>query len=1122
VQTTELIALYQKQGWTKSLAELLETRPKKVFHMQGLAGSLPAVLGAALNQLNAPTQCIILPDKETAAYFYSDLQNLLASKTILLYAADTEPPYTTPGTPSTNNSLYAEALQQLTYQKEKVQFIVTYPEALVKRVIAQHELTARTWSIRVGDQVILTDLVSKLTEQGFEKTEFVYEAGQFAVRGGILDVFSYSHQLPYRLELFGKAVESIRTFDPTDQRSVESAQQILIMPGIKQPKTTIDYQSFFQFLPADTWIWLKDHELILSSLEQSYQKAQAAFKDIQAEKESHQMWLPPDILYESSGSWEEEIQKFTRIEFGHRFYLMPDQVINYQSTVQPTFGKRFELLADNLQQNQHQGLVNIVVAESPDQFDLLAHILSELNAHIQFQTVQMGLSQGFIDPQVGIACYTDHQLFGRYYRYKTPKRYSKTKAITLREIQALQTGDYVVHVDYGIARFAGLSKVLVHGKEQEVLRLVYKDNDTVYISLHALHKISKYASKEGMVPVLTKLGTSAWDQKKSKVKRKVQDIAKELIQTYAKRWYTPGFAFSKDTTLQVELEASFMYEDTPDQAAATAEVKRDMEAPRPMDRLVCGDVGFGKTEVAIRAAFKAIQDGKQVAVLVPTTILALQHYETFESRLTNFPVTIQYINRFKATHEIDQVYKDVAEGKVDILIGTHRILNKSLKFKDLGLLIIDEEQKFGVKAKDRLKELRANIDVLTLTATPIPRTLHFSLMGARDLSIIATPPPNRQPVETKICRMDKQWMQEAIYAEMQRGGQIFFVHNRVANIEEVASMVHKLVPEARIGIAHGQMDGDQLEKQMMEFIKGEYDILVSTNIIESGLDIPNANTIIINDSHMFGLSDLHQMRGRVGRSNRKAFCYLIAPPSSALTEDARRRLSALEEFSELGSGFKLAMRDLDIRGAGNLLGAEQSGFIADVGFETYCKILDDAVKELKEREFKELFADELTRKTERTAADCTIETDLEVLIPNNYINSDTERLRLYIRLDNLETQGSLEAFQQELQDRFGPLPDPVKALIQVVQLRWIAKQLGITKIKLKENTMSCYFASNQQQKPSAHLSHNLLAYIQQHPHRCQLKEVKEQITWVVRFVKDIAEAQVILNELTHVEVKQLD
>ncbi|MEM7055565.1 MAG: transcription-repair coupling factor [Bacteroidota bacterium] len=1114
MQVADFIALYKQNGWVKVLAQKFRVPSSQCFQLKGTTGSLPAVLAAAVRELTTSTQLFVLHDREDAAYFYSDLQNLLPQKKVLLYPAAHQQPYEVASVASADILMRTEVLYQLSKPDQPNRLIVTYPEALPTKVIVQASLARSTLTIEVGEKLMMTDLVTKLSEQGFEKTGFVYEAGQWAIRGGIIDIFSYAYQLPYRIELLGQEVESIRTFDPANQCSLERVQDAAIVPYIQASSMPTAYQSFLDFLPTNTLIWIKDYASILSTIEQRYQQAITVFQTLEgqqaAEKTPQQ---PPEALYETPASWEEALQRFSLIEFGTRFYLKPNEVLTYPTSAQPAFNQQFALLAENLHQNQEKGLTNILTAESSSQFERLTSIFIELDASVHFQPLYLGLSQGYIDHQVGVACYTDHQLFGRYYRYKNPQKYSRTQAITLREAQTLQLGDYVVHIDYGIARFAGLSKVVVNGKEQEVLRLVYKDNDLVCVSLHALHKISRYAGKEGAIPTVSKLGTAAWEQKKKKVKRRVQDIAKELIQLYSQRKHAPGFAFSQDGVLQAELESSFIYEDTPDQAAATADVKKDMEAPYPMDRLVCGDVGFGKTEVAIRAACKAVNDGKQVAVLVPTTILALQHYESFKSRLASFPIQIHYINRFKPSQEIKQVLQAAAQGQIDILIGTHRILNKAVKFKDLGLLIIDEEQKFGVKAKERLKEFKVHVDVLTLTATPIPRTLHFSLMGARDLSIIATPPPNRQPVETTIHSFDKTLIQEAIHYEVQRGGQVFFVHNRIADIEEVANMVHKLVPEYRIGVAHGQMAGTQLEQRMLQFITGGYDILVSTNIIESGLDIPNANTIIINSSHMFGLSDLHQMRGRVGRSNKKAFCYLLAPPTASLTVEARKRLSALKEFSDLGDGFKVAMRDLDIRGAGDLLGAEQSGFIADVGFEAYCKILDEAVQELKTGEFKELFAEELAKKSQAPIADCIIETDLELLIPDTYVSNTSERLRLYTRLDSIEGPAALAGFQKELKDRFGPLPLSVQELIKVVKLRWTAKQLMLQKIKIKTGTMRCYFAVEQQHKVASSLLSHVIAYIQQRPQRCQLKEIKSQLILIINQVASVDHAQEALEDM---------
>lgn len=1115
VQVTDLISLYTKNAWVKELIKSIHNLPNTSIHLKGLSGSLPVVLGATLHKLSDCTQVFILQDKEEAAYLYTDLLSVLNSKQILLYPAIEYQAEQKASLATSSNLMRNEILQQLRQNDSISRIIITYPEAIVTQVIGQESLTKNTWSIQPGEKIILAEFINKLIEKGFEKVDFIYEAGQFAVRGGIIDIFSYANQLPYRIELLGNNIESIRTFNPSSQLSIETIQKALLFSYTGPFNEEVSYQSFLNFLPSHTVVWFKDYEIVLSTIKNKHQEPNTNTQRSKTSKNAQETSAVNNVVYENVDAWEQNIQEFTCIEFGSRSYLEPKLTIDYKTSPQPNFNQQFNLLAENLQQNQKLGLENFILAESTSQFERLAGMFEELGINVHFKTLSIGLSQGYIDHQVGIACYTDHQIFGRYYRYKTPQQYSKRQAFTLKELNNLQLGDYVVHIDHGIARFAGLSKVEVNDKEQEVLRLVYKDNDVVYLSLHALHKISKYTGKEGLVPTMSKLGSTAWEQKKTKVKHKVQVIAKELIQLYGKRKYAPGFAFSKDTFLQAEMESSFMYEDTSDQAAATADVKKDMEMPHPMDRLVCGDVGFGKTEVAIRASFKAVQDRKQVAVLVPTTILALQHYESFKNRLSNFPVTIEYINRFKPKEEIKNIHQALAEGKIDILIGTHTILSKTFQFKDLGLLVVDEEQKFGVKAKDRIKEFKVNVDVLTLTATPIPRTLHFSLMGARDLSIIATSPSNRQPVQTSINTFDKKVIQEAIHYEVQRGGQVFFVHNRVANIREVADMLHKLVPEYRIGIAHGQMDGDQLEKKMLTFIAGGYDILVSTNIIESGLDIPNANTIIINDSHMFGLSDLHQLRGRVGRSNKKAFCYLIAPPNSSLTEEARKRLGTLEEFTELGDGFKVAMRDLDIRGAGNLLGAEQSGFIADVGFEAYCKILEEAVQELKENEFKELFAEELARKGQLANIDCTLETDLELLIPTSYVSNDTERLRLYTKLDSIENEKELKIFQSEVQDRFGTLPTPVQELIKAVKLRWIAKKLCLQKIRIKDNIMRCYFISSPPKAIFSETLTHILNYVQKYPQRCQLKELKNQLSLTVSAIRTIEEAYEILELLAN-------
>jgi transcription-repair coupling factor (superfamily II helicase) len=771
------------------------------------------------------------------------------------------------------------------------------------------------------------------------------------------------------------------------------------------------------------------------------------------------------------------------------------------------------MLARDLEQHQEEGYENFIASDLPHQLDKLRGIFDEINTSAGFCPLEFSLRQGFVDKNLKVVCYTDHQIFERFHHYRAREKFSKSKALTLRELQTLQPGDFVTHIDYGIAKFAGLEKKIVKDREQETIRLVYKDDDMLYVSIHSLHKISRYSGKEGAPPAISKLGSPEWETRKSKVKKRVKDIAKELIELYAKRKSAPGYAYSPDGYLQAELETSFMYEDTPDQARATDDVKRDLETPHPMDRLVCGDVGFGKTEVAIRAAFKAVNEGKQVAVLVPTTILAMQHFRTFKERLSAFPVQIEYISRFKSANEIRRIISETKGGKIDILIGTHRIVGKDVEFRDLGLLVIDEEQKFGVKAKDKLKELKLNVDVLTLTATPIPRTLHFSLMGARDLSIILTPPPNRQPVTTELHSFNEEVVRDAISFELRRGGQVFFVHNRVNDIEEVANIIFRLVPDARIGIAHGQMEGDKLEKVMMRFIDGECDVLVSTNIIESGLDIPNANTIIINQAHMFGLSDLHQMRGRVGRSNKKAFCYLLTPPASHLSADARKRLAALEEFSELGDGFKVAMRDLDIRGAGNLLGAEQSGFITDLGFDTYHRILDEAIQELKETDFRELFAKELAEKAKIIVQDCVIETDLEILIPETYVSNVGERLQLYSRLDNIKNEEQLQSFSTEIRDRFGPIPTSVEELINSVRLRWLGERLGFEKLVLKGDRLRGFFVSGKESYFTSPVFGGILKYVQHHPRRFRMRDQGGKAILIIEQVLSVDSAIAVLDQM---------
>ncbi len=1114
MEVKDLLTLYAGDSYLDIIISQIASKSEDAAHVQvkGLVGSLDAVVAAAIQQKGKGPALYILSDRDEAAYFQNDLQNLLQKTEVLFYPTSYKRPYQYEEVDNANVLMRGEILNKLNVAKPGPVQIVTYPEALFEKVISKRSLKANTFPVKVGEKLDPSFLTEFLLSYDFEITDFVFEAGQFSVRGGILDVFSFANEHPFRIELFGDEVESIRSFDPDTQLSIESAKQINIVPDIQQKLSHETLESFLDFFPSDSILWFKDVELTLEVIEKCYEKAERTLQEVTGG--GIQIVSSPQERFETRRGSLNLFKKFKTVEFGKRFYFKSENRLPYAAKPQPSFNKDFKRLLDDLSQNQSKGYVNIIAAEQPKQLDRLERIFEDLDPFVKFQPMHISLKEGFVDDTLKIACYTDHQIFDRFHKYRLKEKFSKSKAITLKELKSLHPGDFVTHVDYGIGRFAGMERKDVNGKEQEAIRLIYRDNDLLYVSVHNLHKIAKYTGKEGTPPAMSKLGSGEWEAKKSKVKKQLKDIAHELIALYAKRRQAPGFPFSPDNYMQAELESSFIYEDTPDQATATSNVKDDMEKAHPMDRLVCGDVGFGKTEIAIRAAFKAVCDSKQVAVLVPTTILAMQHFKTFSERLEDFPVRVGYINRFKSTKDIKDTLKEAEEGKIDILIGTHRILNKDVKFKDLGLLVIDEEQKFGVKAKDRLKEMRVNVDVLTLTATPIPRTLHFSLMGARDLSVIATPPPNRQPVTTEIHTFSEEFIRDAISFEVQRGGQVFFVHNRVNDIESIANIIMRLVPDVRIGIAHGQMEGDRLEKVMVNFIEGEYDILVSTNIIESGIDIPNANTIIINSAHMFGLSDLHQMRGRVGRSNRKAFCYLLTPSVSTLASDSRKRLQTLEEFSDLGDGFKVAMRDLDIRGAGNLLGAEQSGFVNDLGYELYHKMLDEAVQELKNNEFKDLFTSALGLP-QKLVPDCQIETDFATLIPDNYVKNISERLSLYTRLDNIETEGELNSFEKEVLDRFGPLPKEVQDLLKMVRLRWNAEGLQLEKLTLKSNTMKGYFVTSQNDAffQSSKFG-KVIDYVKQHPKQSSLKDQKGKLILIFEHVQSIDQAQMILAQIS--------
>ncbi|RAJ98239.1 transcription-repair coupling factor (superfamily II helicase) [Larkinella arboricola] len=1115
MKVADLITLYTEDSFIKIIGEQFRrphTAESARIQLKGIVGSLDAVLAASVYRMHPSTLLFVLTDREEASYFYNDLQNLLGED-VLFFPMSYKKPYQYEEVENANVLMRAEVLNRLNSDAKQNVIVVTYPEALSEKVINKRSLRANTLSVKVGDKIDANFVNELLNSYDFEKTDFVYEAGQFSIRGGIIDVFSFASEFPYRIELFGDEIESIRLFNPESQLSTDPVEQISIIPNIENKLIHETREPFLEFFTDTATLWFKDVELTLEVIEKNFEKAEQSLASLVGGKGGIQIVSDPNVLFETRRGLLNQIKAFRTVEFGRRFYFKSDNRLTYSSKVQPSFNKDFKLLVDNLSENQSKGYTNIIAAESYKQQERLKTIFDELDPFLKYQPLSISLKEGFIDEQTKVVCYTDHQIFDRYYKYRVRDKFSKSKALTLRELKTLQPGDFVTHVDHGIGRFAGLEKVDVGGREQEAIRLIYRDNDILLVSIHSLHKIAKYTGKEGTPPVMSKLGTQEWELKKSRVKKQVKDIAKELISLYAKRRQAPGFAFSQDSFLQAELESSFIYEDTPDQAKATADVKADMEQSHPMDRLVCGDVGFGKTEVAVRAAFKAVTDNKQVAVLVPTTILAMQHYNTFRERLADFPVKIEYINRFRTTAQIKETLKRVASGETGILIGTHRIVNKDIKFKDLGLLIIDEEQKFGVKTKDRLKEMRVDVDVLTLTATPIPRTLHFSLMGARDLSVIATPPPNRQPVTTEVHAFSETIVRDAVSYEVRRGGQAFFVHNRVSDIESIANLIMRLVPDARVSVAHGQMEGEKLERVMTKFIEGESDVLVSTNIIESGLDIPNANTIIINQAHMFGLSDLHQMRGRVGRSNKKAFCYLMTPPVSVITSDARKRLQTLEDFSELGEGFKIAMRDLDIRGAGNLLGAEQSGFVNDLGFEMYHKILDEAVQELKETEFKNLFMpNEDSLKT--LLPDTLIETDLQVLIPEKYVANISERLSLYNQLDNIQNQKELESFERSVIDRFGPMPEEVGNLIKLVTVRWKAERLQFEKLTLKNNIMKGTFVSsgNDDFFNSGQFG-KVIDYVKNNSTTCSLKDYKGKLIFTQRDVTSVDQMDTVLRQM---------
>ena len=1147
--------LYADSALVDKLASKLDGRGVRL-HIDGMTGSLPAVVIAAL-AAKKPTvnQLIVAPTKDDAFYISNDLEALLnvdkLNDDTLISSGDnlsTYQPinlsrvmlfptsyrkaysYDAEQTENANVLMRSEVLKAMNGGEPVV--VVSYPEALSEKVVGSNTLTANTLHLRRGEHSDMWEVVERLQEMGFEREDFVVEPGQYAVRGGIVDIFSYASDLPYRVEFFDDSVDSLRTYDAATQLSVKQLDKIDIVPRMDNMSDTLKVPerrvTLLEYFSGNDIAWCQSLLQVAQRVEALHDETRKAY-EARLDDTAHPIagTLPkPDEMSATANEFLHKLLDLNIVEYGNSHYFSNEERIVTSSEPQPVFNKQFDLLLDNLRQRAEEGYQLIITVSNDSQEKRLRKILDDSDGNnFQFSIFNFQLSHGFVDHDMRVLCYTDHEIFERYHKYTVKNLSAAHEAMTLKELFELKPGDYVTHIDYGVGRFSGLEKVTTNGKSQELIRLVYKNNDVLYISIHGLHKISRYVGREGETPTLNRLGSNTWQVLKQKTKRQVKDIAKDLIALYAKRKASQGFAFSADGYLQEQLEASFIYEDTPDQLKATVAVKHDMEERAPMDRLVCGDVGFGKTEVAIRAAFKACCDSKQVAVLVPSTVLAFQHYNTFSQRLKDMPVRVDYLNRFRTTKEKNQIYKDVADGKIDILIGTHAILNKELKFKDLGLFIIDEEQKFGVSAKEKLKQMKVGVDCLTLTATPIPRTLQFSLMGARDLSVIQTPPPNRQPIETELSDFSEELIRDAIMYEMNRGGQTFFISNRVENLPEMAGLVQRLVPDARVAMAHGRMDGKEAEETLMSFLEGDIDVLVATSIVENGLDIPNANTMIINNAHQFGLSDLHQMRGRVGRSNRKAFCYLLIPSYMTLTPDAQRRLKAIEEFSTIGSGFNIAMRDLDIRGAGNILGAEQSGFISEVGYDMYHKILNEAIEELKESDFRELFAAEAKEKQEYVR-ECTIETDLEVLLPDDYVTSVSERLLLYKELNDIgvdrdagadaaDVEAELAAYRSRLEDRFGPVPPCVDELISTITLRRAAKAFGIEKLILKQDRMVCHLVSNQQspfyQSPNFM---KLIQYIQANPRRATLKETPERLSLSIANVKTIAAALDQLRQLS--------
>ena len=1138
-----VLDLYAKSPQSAALAKVLGDKSVDTAYIGGASASAVPVLFASVARSVGRLCLFVLDDAEEAGYFYHDLTQMLGNRDVLFFPSSYRRQVKYGQRDSANEILRTEVLGRLLAAPSSstlgeaggALYVVTCPEALSELVVSRRKLDERTVILDAGSMHDIVRLGRQLRELGFSEVDYVYEPGQFAVRGSILDVFSFSSEYPFRIDFFGDEIDSIRTFEVQSQLSRDKRERVEIVPEVA---TLVDEKvPLLRFLPENTVLVMKDFVFCRDKIDQIYRDgfSSQAVKDrleglTEMEQQAAMKELKAANSLVSGAQFAADALKFSRVEFGVKPSATPSATLNLDITPQPLFHKNFDLLARALEDYMLKGYKIYILADSKKQQERLKDIFESreaspdslhVAAQVTFTPVDKTLHGGFADNSMKACFFTDHQIFDRFHKYslRSDAARSGKMALTMKELQEMEVGDYIVHVDFGIGRFAGLVRVPSGNSYQEVIRIIYQNNDKVDVSIHSLYKISKYKRRDSETPPrLSTLGTGAWDRLKERTKKKIKDIARDLIKLYAARRHEKGFAFSADNFMQHELEASFMYEDTPDQLKATNDVKADMESPRPMDRLVCGDVGFGKTEVAMRAAFKAACDSKQVAVLVPTTVLAYQHYQTFAKRLKNFPVRVDYLSRARSAKKTREVLADLEAGKIDIIVGTHKLIGKSVKFKDLGLLIIDEEQKFGVATKEKLRKMKTNVDTLTMSATPIPRTLQFSLMGARDMSIIQTPPPNRYPISTEVHTFDKEVIADAINFEMSRNGQVFFVNDRISNLPEIAGLIRKYVPDARVAIGHGQMKPEELEKILMGFINYDYDVLLSTTIVENGIDISNANTIIINDAHRFGLSDLHQMRGRVGRGNRKAFCYLLAPPKSVLTQEARRRLEALETFSELGSGFNLSMQDLDIRGAGNLLGAEQSGFMEDLGYETYQKILNQAVTELKNDEFSEIYEEDMAGGREITGdefvEDCAIESDLEMYLPDQYVPSSSERMLLYRELDNIKDDAGLQKYRSELEDRFGAVPREGLELMQVVPLRRLGRSLGCEKIMLRQGQMRMQFVSNPMSayyKSKAFDS--VLNYIGRNPRRCNLKEVAGKRMMIVSAVPSVEEAVNVLREI---------